>query len=95
MAEDWDAVHLTLGGFLTAEQVRLDGPEGWTEHRFWEFEQTVWLRWVFSMVEDLGELAEYPPQPLSFAQPEAFRFDDERPWRKEILLVKEGHLRGS
>ncbi|MGH2616174.1 MAG: hypothetical protein ACRDJC_13100 [Thermomicrobiales bacterium] len=62
IAVDWDGVHLTLGGLLTAEQVRVEGPQGWTEHWAWDAEQTVWLRDVFDAVRlpDLTELAEPP-----------------------------------
>ena len=60
VAREWDAVHLTLGGLLTAEQVRVDGPAGWVEHWGWDAEQTVWLRWRFDAVERLPDL----PTPL-------------------------------
>ena len=73
VAREWDAVHLSLGGFLTAEQVRVDGPEGWTEHGFWDFEQTVWLRWVFSEVTRLPPLTAAPVSPVDLGWPEVFQ----------------------
>ena len=56
VARDWDAVHLTVGGLLTAEQVAVDGPAGATELQGWDAEQTVWLRWVFDEVTRLPHL---------------------------------------
>ncbi len=61
VARDWDAVHLTLGGLLTAEQVRVDGPGGATELQGWDAEQTVWLRWVFDEVTRLPDLLRPSP----------------------------------
>ena len=46
-AEDWDGVHLTLGGLLTADKVRVASAAGWTMLAFWDIEQTIWLRWAF------------------------------------------------
>ncbi len=63
-AERWDAVHLTLGAILTADQVRVEGEEGWTELRFWEFEQTRWLRWRFTDIERLPDLTGFVDKPL-------------------------------
>lgn len=56
MAEDWDGVHLTLGGLLTAEQVRITGPSGWSGLWGWEAEQTVWLRSVFDEAVRLPDI---------------------------------------
>ncbi len=43
-AEEWDGVHLSLGGLLTAEQNRYESLAGWTMLDFWHAEQTYWLR---------------------------------------------------
>ena len=43
-AEDWDGVHLSLGGLLTAEQVRYQSEDGVSMLNFWQAEQTYWLR---------------------------------------------------
>ena len=48
VAEDWDAVHLTLGGLLTSHQVPVESQAGWTYHYGWDAEQTRWLRWAFT-----------------------------------------------
>jgi hypothetical protein len=58
VARDWDGVHVTLGGLLTADQVRLDGPEGPTALQGWDTEATVWFRWVFDEVTCLPDLTE-------------------------------------
>ncbi len=55
VAKDWDGVHLTLGGLLTAEKVRAASAAGWTMHRFWDIEQTMWLRWAFDGAERLPD----------------------------------------
>ena len=44
VSEEWDGVHLSLGGLLTAEQNRYESPAGWTMVEFWHAEQTRWLR---------------------------------------------------
>lgn len=44
VAEDWDGVHLSLGGLLITEQNRYESPSGWTMLDFWHAEQTYWLR---------------------------------------------------
>lgn len=60
VAHHWDAVHLSLGGLLTAAQVRVESPAGWTELWGWDNEQTLWLRWCFTEVKRLPELTELP-----------------------------------
>ena len=44
VSEEWDGVHLSLGGLLTAEQNRYESPAGWTFLDAWHAEQTRWLR---------------------------------------------------
>lgn len=44
VSEEWDGVHLSLGGLLTSEQNRYESPDGWTMLDFWQSEQTYWLR---------------------------------------------------
>lgn len=56
VAQDWDAVHLTLGGLLTAEQVRIESSAGWTQLDGWDCEQTVWLRWCFTSAVRLPDV---------------------------------------
>ena len=55
VARDWDAVHLSFGGYLTSEQVRGESEHGWTYHWAWEHEQTLWLRWMFNGCERLED----------------------------------------
>ncbi|MYC07512.1 MAG: hypothetical protein F4X57_10130 [Chloroflexi bacterium] len=55
VAEDWDAVHLTLGGLLTSHQVAVKSKDFWTYHHGWDAEQTWWLRWVFTEHERLHD----------------------------------------
>lgn len=55
VAEDWDAVHLTFGGWLTAEQVRVESSSGWTYHWAWDAEQTMWLRWRFTSSQQMPD----------------------------------------
>ena len=67
VAADWDGVHLTLGGLLTAEKVRVASAAGWSMLRFWDMEQTMWLRWAFDDTERLPERDAMPlPVELSF-----------------------------
>ena len=44
VAEEWDGVHLSIGGLLTTEQHRHESAAGWTMLNFWHAEQTYWLR---------------------------------------------------
>ena len=48
VAEEWDGVHLSLGGLLTAEQSRHESISGWKYGwamlNSWHAEQTYWLR---------------------------------------------------
>ena len=67
VAADWDGVHLTLGGLLTADKVRVASAAGWSMLRFWDMEQTMWLRWAFDDVERLPDRNAMPlPVELAF-----------------------------
>lgn len=55
VAADWDGVHLTFGGLLTSEQVRVESAAGWSEHWAWHVEQTLWLRWMFDTYQRLPD----------------------------------------
>ena len=44
ISEEWDGVHLSLGGLLTTEQNRFESASGWSMLDFWHAEQTFWLR---------------------------------------------------
>ncbi|MFW6195025.1 MAG: hypothetical protein ACOC5M_00705, partial [Chloroflexota bacterium] len=66
VANDWDGVHLSLGGLLTAAQVVNRTPAGWSVQWGWECELTVWLRWVFEAMERLPDHDERAEAGLSF-----------------------------
>ena len=51
LSRDWDGVHLSIGGWLTAEDVPHDSDGVKTELRGWGMESTVWFRWSFSSVK--------------------------------------------
>lgn len=70
VVRDWDAVHLSLGGLLTSDQGVVSSDVGWSELRFWEFEQTRWLRWRFEDVERLPDLVNLEDQPSALPLPE-------------------------
>jgi hypothetical protein len=53
VAQDWDAVHLSVGGMLTAEDVAFNRDGVRAELRDWDLESTCLLRWVFTSVERL------------------------------------------
>ena len=82
VARDWDAVHLSFGGYLTSEQVRVESEHGWTYHWAWEHEATLWLRWMFTGFERLEDYREGDsPRPnfdysLFFAAMEAGELSD-------------------
>lgn len=65
VAADWDGVHLTSGGQLTTEQVRVESDAGWTYLWGWDIEQTLWLRWMFYEVEQLPDHTP-PPYALEY-----------------------------
>ena len=50
-SEEWDGVHLSLGGLLTTEQNQYESSDGWTMLDFWHAEQTFWLRGVETEVK--------------------------------------------
>jgi hypothetical protein len=70
--QDWNAVHLSLGGLLTADQVRVESAAGWTELEIWEFEQTRWLRWRFDAIERVLDRTNFDFSPLPLPTPPAF-----------------------
>jgi hypothetical protein len=50
VAGDWDGVHLSVGGLLTAQDVPYESNGATTELRGWDMESTVWFRWSFDSV---------------------------------------------
>ncbi len=69
VAHDWDAVHLSLGGLLTAEQVRVESAVGWSRHWAWDAEQTLWLRWCFVSAKHLPDITVFPEPAVSLTWP--------------------------
>ncbi|NQW17450.1 MAG: hypothetical protein HQ478_08180 [Chloroflexi bacterium] len=55
VANDWDAIHVSFGGLLTSEQVRVESAAGWTYHWSWNIEQTLWVNWVFQTVDRIPD----------------------------------------
>ena len=51
VSEEWDGVHLSLGGLLTTEQNRYESPEGWSMLDSWHAETTYWLQSIEAEVE--------------------------------------------
>lgn len=76
VAVDWDAVHLSLGGLLTAQLVRVEAAGGFTELQSWDSEQTAWLRWCFDEVEHLPDLTEIPKAPILVDPPTRLLFPE-------------------
>ena len=69
-AEDWDGVHLSLGGLLTAEQVRYQSEDGVSMLNFWQAEQTYWLRGFVSNARRLPDHEGRPrPGHIEIANP--------------------------
>jgi hypothetical protein len=83
-AQDWDGVHLTLGGLLTADQVRVESDAGWTELALWEFEQTHWLRWGFESIERLPDLTGFLDTPLPLPTPPTLQV----PGASTLIMVR-------
>ena len=71
VSEEWDGVHLTLGGLLTTEQGRYESPAGWTMLESWQAEQTYWLG---SLEIDSERLPDFNPDPSD--DPRGFAFPD-------------------
>lgn len=69
--QGWDAVHLTLGGLLTADQVTVESEAGWTKLELWEFEHTHWLRWRFETIERMPDITGLRGAPLWLPDPPA------------------------
>ncbi|MFD4470238.1 hypothetical protein ACFWPA_18325 [Rhodococcus sp. NPDC058505] len=59
IAAAYDGVHITQWAFLTATQVRVASPAGWSELWACAGEETTWLRWVF---EEVGPLRPFDPR---------------------------------
>ena len=81
VSEEWDGVHLSLGGLLTTEQNRYESSAGWSMLDFWHAEQTYWLRSVEAEVERQPDFDRGMGPPF----PHRLRFPD-IPGRGGVLL---------
>lgn len=72
VAADWDGVHMTFGGLLTCDKARVASAAGWSMNRFWDLEQTLWLKWAFGEPQRLPdhERAAHLPVDLGFPHSE-------------------------
>lgn len=50
IAEDWDAVHITLRAIAAIQGIRLRTPRGLLAPSYWDVETTFWLNWRFTSV---------------------------------------------
>lgn len=62
VAADWDGVHVSVGGLVTAHGVAVGSASSWSTIRSWDAEGTLWLRWAFSGIGALANLADQPQQ---------------------------------
>jgi hypothetical protein len=53
VAHDWDGVHVSMAGVMTAQDVSFERDAVVTELRGWDVESTVWLRWTFDSAEEI------------------------------------------
>ena len=56
VVQDWDGIHLSVGGLLTTERVIWGEPGAQTHLFSWDVESTMWLRWAFGWVERLPDV---------------------------------------
>ena len=57
-ARDWDGVHLSFGGLLTAELARFESAKGWTMLDTARAELTYWLRPQETEIERMADCRE-------------------------------------
>jgi hypothetical protein len=50
IAEEWDAVHITVRAIAAIQGIRLRTPRGLLGPSYWDVETTFWLNWRFSSV---------------------------------------------
>lgn len=60
VAQDWDGVHLTLGGLITSLHVRC-GKSPWSVMWLWDTERTLWLRPRWESVKIMPQLVKFKP----------------------------------
>lgn len=60
VAADWDGVHVSIGGLVTAHGVAVGSASSWSTLRGWDAEGAIWLRWAFSHAAELSDPANLP-----------------------------------
>ena len=65
IAEDWDAVHITLRAIAAIQGIRLRASRGLIAPSYWDVESTFWLHWVFSSLAHVETVEGSPESPLS------------------------------
>ncbi len=65
VAQEWDGVHLSMGGLLTTEGVSLDVGNSGSMLQGWTCEATLWLRWTFGPPERLPDWVDQAALPAS------------------------------
>jgi hypothetical protein len=73
VATDWDAVRFMLSGIICCDFALVEVLDGYTMLIDEETgEQTIWLRWIFESVQDLGDVGDYfrEPEPVTIDLPE-------------------------
>ncbi|MYC31894.1 MAG: hypothetical protein F4X64_01815 [Chloroflexi bacterium] len=59
-SEQWDGVHLTLGGALSCEQARYEADGQWSMMQFWHTEETRWLNRIAATGERVPDFQRQP-----------------------------------
>lgn len=62
VAADWDGIHVSIGGLVTAHGVAVGSASSWSTVRDWDAEGTLWLRWAFTSAVELPVFAGQPEQ---------------------------------
>jgi len=50
IAQDWDAVHITIRAIAAIQGMRIQSSRGLLAPSYWDVETTFWLRWIFTSV---------------------------------------------
>ena len=50
IAQDWDAVHVTIRAIAAIQGMRIQTSRGLLAPSYWDVETTFWLRWIFTSV---------------------------------------------
>ncbi len=61
IAQDWDAVHITIRTIAAIQGMRLRTSEGLLGPSYWDVETTFWLRWSFTSVSPVATVESMNP----------------------------------